>query len=202
MKLEKGSLFAIAETACFVIGAIFFVMVIAIPANPIWALIAGIFFGLAGAIIWSCSLIVHAASKVGHKIHDQIERTVVNQVDAEKVAKSILDDEDNTYELHRADSYDDLTDITMEQHAEENQDTEPAVEIAPEPQQPTEQEIEAEQRAEKRKQAAENFKKLMLGSKAETVELNPQSTPQPEQPTKQNKKIEAEKSKKPAKAKK
>jgi len=120
MKLGKGSLLAITETAFFVLGAIFFVLVIAIPSNPIWALVAGIICGLAGAIIWSCSLIIRAANKVGHKIHNQIERTVVNQVDAEKVAQSILsDDEDTTYELHRADSYNDITDDLMTSPNEE-----------------------------------------------------------------------------------
>ncbi|MBO4726741.1 MAG: hypothetical protein J5598_04045 [Clostridia bacterium] len=105
MKLEKGEILAIIETLCFIAGAVFFILVITIPSNPIWALIVGISCGLTGAIIWLCSLIIRTAGKVGHKIHNQIERTVVDKVDAEKIAKSIFKDEDDTYELHRVDTY-------------------------------------------------------------------------------------------------
>ena len=102
MKLGKGTILAIIETALFVIGACFFLLVLIIPANPVWALIAGLLFGLAGAIVWSCPLFV----RMGQKIHDRI-KTANSQTSAEDVAKKILadDDESTNYELHRADAY-------------------------------------------------------------------------------------------------
>lgn len=107
MKLGKGTLLAILESVLFVIGAVFFAIVLIIPANPIWALIAGILCGLAGAILWSSSLFV----RMGQTIHHRIKSKTVN---AESVAKQILNDDDTddeTYELHRTESYDSIDDI-------------------------------------------------------------------------------------------
>ena len=107
MKLGKGSLSAIIETVCFTLGAIFFAMVLIIPTNPLWALIAGIFCGLAGAMIWSGSLFV----RMGQKVNTRIRRKTVNATD---VAKQILDDDDEMeegYELHRATDYDHDEDV-------------------------------------------------------------------------------------------
>lgn len=106
MKLGKGTLLAILESVLFVIGAVFFAIVLIIPSNPIWALVAGIICGLAGAIMWSCSLFV----RMGKNIHHRIKSKTVN---AESVAQQILDDDadDETYELHRAESYDSIDDI-------------------------------------------------------------------------------------------
>ena len=107
MKLGKTSLLAILESVLFLIGAAFFAMVLIIPSNPIWALIAGISCGLTGAIIWSCSLFV----RMGHKVRATVHKQSVN---AEDVAKKILSDDNldtDTYELHRADDYDHLDDI-------------------------------------------------------------------------------------------
>ena len=102
MKLGKGTFLAIIETALFTFGAIFFLLVLIIPSNPIWALAAGIVCGLAGAIIWSCPFFVH----LGQKLRRRIETTKINPED---IAKQILDDDDlekNGYELHRIESYD------------------------------------------------------------------------------------------------
>ena len=106
MKLGKGSLLAIVESALFIIGAIFFALVLIIPSNPTWALIAGILCGLAGAVMWSSSLFV----RMGHRVHTRVKHKRVN---AEDVAKKILDDDDDdeTYELHRADDYEKIEDI-------------------------------------------------------------------------------------------
>lgn len=102
MKLGKGSFLAIVETGFFVLGAVFFAMVLIIPTNPLWALIAGIFCGLAGAITWSSSLFV----RMGQKVKTRVRRKTVNATD---VAKQILEDDDELedgYELHRTTSYD------------------------------------------------------------------------------------------------
>ena len=102
MKLGKRSLLAIFESVLFTVGADFLLLVIIIPSNPIWALVAGIICGLAGAILWSCSFFVH----IGYSVHSRIKSTKINPED---VAKKILEDDDineNSYELHRADAYD------------------------------------------------------------------------------------------------
>ncbi len=115
------------ETICFTLGAIFFVLVIAIPSNPIWALVAGIFCGLTGTIIWSCSLFIRLTQKTYRRIKKSVEVPT-----AEDVAKTILDTEDtraDTYELHRADSYNDLTDEIIFHPAKD----EPIVAPKPEP---------------------------------------------------------------------
>ena len=115
MKLGKEVFLAMIETALFVAGAIFFLIVLIIPANPLWALIAGIACGLTGAIVWSCSFFVRISKRIGtrvgelgNKIHNKIEK---NKVNPENVARKILEDDDiDHYELHRADSYDNYTD--------------------------------------------------------------------------------------------
>ena len=113
MELGKKTILAIIETALFVIGAIFFLIVLIVPANPIWALVAGILCGLTGAIVWSCSFFVHIGRKVGHKLHDSIKSTKVNPED---VAKQILEDDDfKQYKLHRANAYDTITDEIIAQ---------------------------------------------------------------------------------------
>ena len=116
MKLGKGALSAIIETALFAIGAIFFLLVIIIPSNPIWALVAGIICGLAGAILWSCSLF----ARMGHGLHKRIKATKVNPAD---VAKQILEDDEletNGYELHRADSYDNLAEAAISDDSDQS----------------------------------------------------------------------------------
>ena len=120
MKLGKGTLSAIIETALFTFGAIFFLIVLIIPSNPLWALVAGISCGLTGAIVWSCSFFVHIGRKVGHKLHDSIKSTKVNPED---VAKQILEDDDfKQYELHRANAYDTITDEIIAQDNQEEPD--------------------------------------------------------------------------------
>ena len=101
MKLGKESLLAITEIALFSLGAIFFLLVVIIPSNPLWALILGILCGLAGAITWSCPLFVHMFQKIQKRITS-------SHLDSEAVAKKILEDDnlqENGYELHRAESY-------------------------------------------------------------------------------------------------
>ena len=115
MKLGKGTLSAIIETALFTFGAIFFLIVLIIPSNPLWALVAGISCGLTGAIVWSCSFFVRISKRIGtrvgelgNKIHNKIEK---NKVNPENVARKILEDDDiDHYELHRADAYDNYAD--------------------------------------------------------------------------------------------
>lgn len=97
MKLGKEALLAITESALFILGAFFFLLVFLIPSNPIWALIVGILFGLAGAILWSCPHFVHLFGKAS-------QRMKVNHSDVEAISKKIQGDDD-TYELHRANSY-------------------------------------------------------------------------------------------------
>ena len=114
IKLGKESLLSIIESSLFVLGAIFFLLVIVIPSNPVWALVAGILFGLAGAIVWSSPLFVQLAKKLHNRIKDSTK-----VASAEDVAKDILDadnTQNDTYELHRADSYDDLTEDNIVFH--------------------------------------------------------------------------------------
>ena len=100
MKLEKEALLAIIESALFLLGAIFFLLVFMIPSNPIWALVAGIIFGLAGALTWSYPYFV--------RLFRKMKGTTLS---AEEVAKKINEDTDaDSYELHRTESYATLTD--------------------------------------------------------------------------------------------
>ena len=113
MKLGKESLIAIIESALFVLGAFFFLLVIIIPTNPIWALITGISLGLAGAIVWLYPYIVRLVKNIHTNLHQRIERLKGPQINAEDVADKILKSERTkrkNYELHRADSYDNITD--------------------------------------------------------------------------------------------
>ncbi|MCQ2381976.1 MAG: hypothetical protein MJ054_01585 [Clostridia bacterium] len=116
MKLGKSSLLAIIEIALFTLGAVFFMLVLIIPSNPLWALVAGIFCGLAGAIIWSYSLISH----LGHGIHKRLTK---NRITSEDVARKILEDdnlEKNGYELHRSSSYNDYDKETLTDYTEQH----------------------------------------------------------------------------------
>ena len=109
MKLGKESLLAIIESALFVLGAFFFLLVAMIPSNPIWALVVGILFGLAGAVLWSYPLFVRLA----HRAHRKAKNLVGKGEDINELSKKLQgadNPENNTYELHRSDSYDDLTD--------------------------------------------------------------------------------------------
>ncbi len=126
MKLGKGTLSAIIETALFTFGAIFFLIVLIIPSNPLWALVAGISCGLTGAIVWSCSFFVRIGQRVGklgHKIHDKVENSKINP---ENIAKKIIEDDDfKQYELHRADAYDNYADEILPGIQESETITEP-----------------------------------------------------------------------------
>lgn len=118
MKLGKGTLLAIVESTLFLIGAIFFLLVLIIPSTPIWALIVGICFGLAGAIVWLSPLLV----QMFHRISNHMK---VNTASVEEISQKIQGSdrpENDTYELHRADSYDNLTD-EMITHTEPKTET-------------------------------------------------------------------------------
>ena len=111
-KLDFKSLLAIIESILFTLGALCFLLVIIIPTNPIWALVAGIVCGLAGAIVWSYPLFVRLAkiaAKKTKQIKDAVKTNIENnKVNAEDVAKKILEDDDlqkHGYELHRANEY-------------------------------------------------------------------------------------------------
>ncbi len=101
MKLGKEALLAIVESALFIAGAVFFMLVLIIPSNPVWALIAGILFGLAGAIVWSYPYFVQLFRRL--KANDNVE-------DISQKIQGAEDPENNSYELHRSDSYDNLAD--------------------------------------------------------------------------------------------
>ena len=68
-------------------------------------LIVGILFGLAGAIIWLFPYI----ARFFIKIYDKVKSTKAKVKDVSKEIQSINEDEE-TYELHRSDSYENLTD--------------------------------------------------------------------------------------------
>ena len=100
MKLGKESLLAIIESALFVIGAGFFAYALMTNTNPIWAFVVGILFGLAGAILWSYSLLARFLRH--HK--------TASAADISQQIQGADNPENNTYELHRAESYDNLAD--------------------------------------------------------------------------------------------
>ena len=99
MKLGKESLLAIIESALFVAGAAFFAYALITNSNPIWAFTVGILLGLAGAILWSGSLLAQFLRRRKNRVED-ISRAI----------QGADNPENNTYELHRADSYDNLAD--------------------------------------------------------------------------------------------
>lgn len=107
MKLGKGTVLAIIECALFFIGAIFFLLMLISPASPIWMLIIGISCGLAGIALWVCPPLVRLITKVSgtnkQTRHEQI-------IDISQKIQGADNPENDTYELHRADSYDNLTD--------------------------------------------------------------------------------------------
>ena len=105
MKLGKATILALIECACFALGAVFFLLMLMSPASPIWMLIVGILFGLAGAIIWLFPYV----ARLFIKIYDKVKSTKAKVKDVAKEIQSINED-DETYELHRSDSYENLTD--------------------------------------------------------------------------------------------
>lgn len=105
MKLGKATILALIECACFAIGAIFFLLMLISPASPLWMLIVGILFGLTGALMWLYPYI----ARLFKKIYDKLKSTRAKVKDVSKEIQSINED-DETYELHRADSYENLTD--------------------------------------------------------------------------------------------
>ena len=68
-------------------------------------LIVGILFGLTGAIVWLFPLLARLYTKLANKFKSMRAQTK----DASKEIQTINEDND-TYELHRADSYENLTD--------------------------------------------------------------------------------------------
>ena len=116
--LDQKSILAMIETALFALGAVFFMLVLIIPTNPLWALIIGLLFGLAGTAVWLCPLLVQKLQRLRQTVKNNIESTKVNSAD---VAKEILADDNFDkygYELHRADSYINLTDDIIEKEKE------------------------------------------------------------------------------------
>ena len=105
MKLGNATVLALIECACFTLGAVFFLLMLMSPASPLWMLIVGILFGLAGAIIWLFPYI----ARFFIKIYDKVKSTKAKVKDVSKEIQSINEDEE-TYELHRSDSYENLTD--------------------------------------------------------------------------------------------
>ena len=105
MKLGKATILALIECACFALGAVFFLLMLMSPASPIWMLIVGILFGLTGAIIWLFPYV----ARLFIKIYDKVKSTKAKVKDVAKEIQSINED-DETYELHRTDSYENLTD--------------------------------------------------------------------------------------------
>ena len=87
MKLGKATLFAIIECLLFISGAIFFLIVIIDPLNPLWALILGMILAGAGVIVWVAPLVRRMSSGLTPK-QSIIESTGT----AEEL---------DTYELHR-----------------------------------------------------------------------------------------------------
>lgn len=100
MKLGKEVLLAIIESALFVIGAIFFVYVLITPFTPTWALIVGFSFGIAGAMLWLCPLILKGITKHIKPRHNTVQ----------EISQKIQGSDDDTYELHRPNAYDSLND--------------------------------------------------------------------------------------------
>ena len=138
IKLGKESLLAVIECALFALGALFFLLTAMIPSNPIWALVVGILFGLAGAVLWSYPLFVRLA----HKAHHKAQNLAGKGEDINELSKKLQgadNPENNTYELHRSDSYDDLTDdfsyrsFTDELTARTNAESAPTPEPKPDP---------------------------------------------------------------------
>lgn len=99
MKLGKEVVLAIIESALFVIGALFFVYVLFTPITPTWALIVGFSFGIAGAVLWLCPLILKGITKHIKPRRDKIK----------EISQKIQGTDDETYELHRSDAYDNIT---------------------------------------------------------------------------------------------
>ena len=95
MKLGKEALLAITEIALFLTGAVFFLLILILPTTPMWALIVGILFGLAGALLWAGSLLAKFRHRDQNAVHDISQKI-----------QGAGSPENNTYELHRADSYD------------------------------------------------------------------------------------------------
>ncbi len=106
MKLGKGNLFAIIESALFTIGAIFFALALIIPSNPILMLIVGFLCGLAGIILWLYPTIARFFSE---SLRNRSSNTAKIADIAQKI-QGADNEKNNTYELHRSDSYDNITD--------------------------------------------------------------------------------------------
>ena len=125
IKLGKEALLAIVESALFITGAAFFMLVLIIPSNPVWALIVGILFGLAGAIVWLYPYFVQ-----------MINRSKAN-TDVASISQKIQgadNPENNSYELHRSDSYDNVTDEPITRPVTKSKtESEPKFEPKPEP---------------------------------------------------------------------
>lgn len=116
MKLGKATILALIECACFALGAVFFLLMLMSPASPIWMLIVGILFGLTGAILWLFPLLAHLFTKLYNKFKSK-------KAKVKDVAKEIqsINEDDETYELHRADSYENLTDDYFSSFKNEDQ---------------------------------------------------------------------------------
>lgn len=131
-KLGKEAILAIIESTLFALGAIFFLLVLIIPSNPVWALVAGILLGLAGAIVWLCPYVYRMMRNLTHKIHNRIENIKGPTINAEDVAEQILKSDKTqrkSYELHRADAYDNITDDIISQVEEPTSTTEAKTEM-------------------------------------------------------------------------
>ncbi|MBR4419044.1 MAG: hypothetical protein IKT33_03500 [Clostridia bacterium] len=96
MKLGKAQILALIETALFAIGAIFFLLMIISPASPIWMLIVGIMFGLAGAIMWLFPAIIRFLATFKNA------KTRIS--DLSKSIQGADDPENSTYELRNPQS--------------------------------------------------------------------------------------------------
>jgi len=105
IKLGKATILALIECACFIFGAVFFLLMIMSPNSPLWMLIVGFLFGLTGAILWMFPLF----ARLCMKLYNKFKSAKAKSKDIAKEIQSINEDNEK-YELHRADSYDNLTD--------------------------------------------------------------------------------------------
>lgn len=118
MKLGKESLLAIIESALFVLGALFFLLTLVSVSTPIWMLIVGSLCGLSGAILWLYPFVVRMIAQAKSKRKNQQDQVA----EVSQKIQGADNPENDTYELHRADSYDNLADKAL--NTDQDTDTE------------------------------------------------------------------------------
>ena len=119
MKLGKESLLAIIESALFVLGALFFLLTLVSVSTPMWMLIVGSLCGLSGAILWLYPFVVRiiTRAKSKHKNRQDQVAAISQQI------QGADNPENDTYELHRADSYDNLADKALNTDQDDETET-------------------------------------------------------------------------------